>query len=102
MHVVGGGDEDDIDGQAGDDFIAAGLGDDIVHGERGVPATVEFVDIAADLDDPAVPEGEVVPGDFKPAHFSVYDKDWNPKPAMAVVDDNWDSWMEMIRRAAGV
>jgi hypothetical protein len=62
----------------------------------------EFVDIAADRDDPAVPEGEVVPGDFKPAHFSVYDKDWNPKPPMAVVEDNWDYWMEMINRAAGV
>jgi len=62
----------------------------------------EFVDIAADLDDPAVPEGEVVPGDFKPAHFSVYDKDWNPKPAMAVVDDNWDYWMDMVNRAITV
>ena len=62
----------------------------------------EFVDIAADTDDPSVPEGEVVPGDFKPAHFSVYDKDWNPKPAMAVVDDNWDDWMEMINSTVGV
>jgi hypothetical protein len=62
----------------------------------------EFVDIAADLDDPAVPEGKVVPGDFKPAHFSVYDKDWNPKPPMAVVEDNWEYWMAMINRAASV
>ncbi len=62
----------------------------------------EFVDVAADLDDPAVPEGEVVPGDFKPAHFSVYDKDWNPKPSMAVVEDNWDYWMDMIRSATGL
>ena len=62
----------------------------------------EFVDIAADLDDPSVPEGEVVPGDFKPAHFSVYDKDWNPKPAMAVVDDNWGDWMARIRQATGL
>jgi len=61
----------------------------------------EFVDVAADLDDPSVPEGEVVPGNFKPAHFSVYDKDWNPKPPMAVVEDNWDYWMEMIRYAVG-
>lgn len=60
----------------------------------------EFVDIAADADGPDVPDGTVQPGDFKPAHFSVYDKDWNPKPAMAVVDDNWDSWMEIIQRAA--
>ena len=29
----------------------------------------EFVDVAADPDDPSVPEGEVVPGHFKPAHF---------------------------------
>jgi len=59
----------------------------------------EFVDIVADRDDPAVTVGEVVPGDFKPAHFSVYDKDWNPKPPMAVVDDNWDLWMKKIRLA---
>ena len=62
----------------------------------------EFVDIAADLDDPAVRAGEVVPGDFKPAHFSVYDKDWNPKPAMAVVDNNWDYWMDMVNRAVEI
>lgn len=62
----------------------------------------EFVDIAADLDDPSVPEGRVMPGDFKPAHFSVYDKDWNPKPPMAVVEDNWAYWMDMIRRATGL
>ncbi|MBM4152733.1 MAG: hypothetical protein FJ220_04320 [Kiritimatiellaceae bacterium] len=60
----------------------------------------EFVDITADLDDPSVPDGVVVPGDFKPAHFSVYDKNWNPKPAMAVVDNQWDSWMEIIRTAS--
>ncbi len=61
----------------------------------------EFVDIAADPDGPDVPEGIVRPGDFKPAHFSVYDKDWKPKPPMAVVDDHWDKWMEMIRCATG-
>ena len=61
----------------------------------------EFVDVAADTDDPAVPAGEVLPGDFKPAHFSVYDRDWNPKPAMAVVENHWDDWMAMIRKAAG-
>ncbi len=62
----------------------------------------EFVDVAADLDDPSIPDGKVVPGDFKPAHFSVYDKDWNPKPSMAVVEDNWEYWMNMIRRATDV
>lgn len=62
----------------------------------------EFVDVAADPDGPDVPEGEVQPGFFKPAHFSVYDKDWNPKPSMAVVDDQWDRWMSEINTASGV
>lgn len=59
----------------------------------------EFVDIAPDRDDPALPPNHVVKGDFKPAHFAVYDDNWNPKPPMAVVDDNWDRWMEKIRLA---
>lgn len=62
----------------------------------------EFVDVAADPDGPDVPEGEVLPGMFKPAHFSVYDKDWNPKPSMAVVEDQWDRWLNEIHAAAGV
>jgi hypothetical protein len=62
----------------------------------------EFVDVAADPDGPDVPEGEVLPGFFKPAHFAVYDKDWNPKPSMAVVDKQWDRWMEEIHSAAGI
>lgn len=56
----------------------------------------EFVDIAADSDSPEIPEGAVQPGFFKPAHFSVYDKDWNPKPAMAIVDEQWERWMREI------
>jgi len=62
----------------------------------------EFVDVAADRDDSSVPEGQVVPGNFKPAHFALYDKDWKPKPAMAVVDERWDYWMDMIRRETGL
>jgi hypothetical protein len=62
----------------------------------------EFVDIAADPDGPDIAEGSVRLGDFKPAHFSVYDRDWNPKPAMSMVDDNWDYWMTMINQAVGV
>jgi hypothetical protein len=62
----------------------------------------EFVDVAADPDGPDVPEGEVLPGYFKPAHFAVYDKVWNPKPSMAVVDEQWGRWMEKIRRASGL
>ena len=61
----------------------------------------EFVDIVADRDDPKVPEGTVRPGAFKPIHFSVYGPDWKPKPSMAVVDDNWDSWMAEIYSKAG-
>jgi hypothetical protein len=56
----------------------------------------EFVDILADHDDPAAPVGTVIPGAFKPIHFSVYGPDWKPKACMAVVDDNWDAWMKEV------
>jgi hypothetical protein len=62
----------------------------------------EFVDVAADPDGPEVPDGEVLPGFFKPAHFSVYDKDWNPKPSMAMVDDHWERWMDEVQKASGI
>lgn len=29
--------------------------------------------------------------------FSVYNEDWTPKREIAVVDKNWDSWLEQIR-----
>ncbi|MEM9445618.1 MAG: hypothetical protein AAGA18_09730 [Verrucomicrobiota bacterium] len=57
----------------------------------------EFVDVCADLDSPDVKEGVVEPGNFKPAHFTVYDKDWNPIPTMAVVENNWDKWLERVK-----
>jgi hypothetical protein len=60
----------------------------------------EFVDILADRDDPAVRPGSVIPGSFKPAHFSVYGPSWEPKPTMAVVDERWDQWMDEIAEAA--
>ena len=60
----------------------------------------EFVDILADRDDPAIRPGAVIPGSFKPAHFSVYGPDWQPKPPMAVVDELWDQWMDEITAAA--
>jgi len=41
----------------------------------------------------------VIPGAFKPSHFSVYGPDWKPKPAMAVVDERWKEWMLEIARA---
>ncbi len=59
----------------------------------------EFVDILPDRDDPSIPAGTVIPGSFKPIHFSVYGPDWTPKPAMAVVEDRWDQWMEEIEAA---
>ena len=61
----------------------------------------EFVDILADRDDPALPVGAVLPGAFKPRHFSVYGPNWKPKPSMAVVDEHWESWMNEIRTKSG-
>jgi hypothetical protein len=58
----------------------------------------EFVDILPDRDDPSIPAGTVIPGSFKPIHFSVYGPDWKPKPAMAVVEDHWDKWMQEMGR----
>jgi len=43
-----------------------------------------------------------LPGDFKPQHFSVYDADWNPKPAMAAFEDNWAYWMEKVQQSPRV
>ncbi len=62
----------------------------------------EFVDIAADCDDPSTKPNQVIPGDFKPQHFSVYDADWNPKPPMAVVENNWESWMKKVMQSSPV
>lgn len=56
----------------------------------------EFVDIAADRDSPETKPNDVLPGDFKPQHFSVYDAEWKPKAPMAVVEDNWDYWMQLV------
>jgi hypothetical protein len=61
--------------------------------DNGTQFGWEFVDIAADRDDPSTKPNQVLPGDFKPQHFSVYDADWNPKPPMQVVENNWDRWM---------
>jgi hypothetical protein len=56
----------------------------------------EFVDICADTDSPATKPNDVLPGDFKPQHFSVYDENWDPKPPMQFVENNWQQWMELI------
>ena len=57
----------------------------------------EFVDILPDRDDPTIPPGTVVPGSFKPIHFSVYESNWKPKSAMAVIDDRWSEWLREIQ-----
>jgi hypothetical protein len=57
----------------------------------------EFVDIAPDKDDQELPPNAIRPGNFKPAHFSVYDAEWNPKPPMAVVENNWEQWQSLIQ-----
>ncbi|MEM9399814.1 MAG: hypothetical protein AAF984_06360 [Verrucomicrobiota bacterium] len=54
----------------------------------------EFVDIAADRDDPSTQPNDVLPGDFKPQHFSVYDENWEPKAPMKVVESRWKEWLE--------
>lgn len=54
----------------------------------------EFVDIAPDRDPVELAPNHVTPGNYKPAHFGVYDADWKPKPHMAVVEDRWDVWLE--------
>ena len=64
---------------------------------HSTPFGWEFVDILADREDPTLPPGTVLPNAFKPRHFSVYGPDWQAKPAMAVVDDHWESWMREIR-----
>jgi hypothetical protein len=64
--------------------------------ENGTHFGWEFVDVAPDNDDPSVPANAAFPGDFKPAHFGLYDKDWNAKPHMAKIEDHWDYWMQQI------
>ena len=62
----------------------------------------EFVDIAADRDSAVTKPNDVLPGDFKPQHFAVYDADWNPKPAMAAFEDNWAYWMQKVQESSTV
>ena len=54
----------------------------------------EFVDLAANRDSKETKPNDVLPGDFKPQHFAVYDADWNPNLAMRAVEDNWEHWMK--------
>jgi hypothetical protein len=60
----------------------------------------EFVDIGPDQDDPQTQPNEVLPGDFKPQHFCLYDANWEPKATMAVVESQWDRWMEIAKKEA--
>lgn len=60
----------------------------------------EFVDICADTDSPDTKPNDVLPGDFKPQHFSVYDANWDPKPAMKAVEENWEKWMKLATAAS--
>jgi hypothetical protein len=62
--------------------------------ENGTRFGWEFVDIAADRDDPSTRPNDILPGDFKPQHFSLYDAQWQPKPVMHLIESNWDFWME--------
>jgi hypothetical protein len=64
--------------------------------ENGTRFGWEFVDILPDRDDPQISAGTVIPGSFKPIHFSVYGPDWKPKPTMAIIDYQWDKWMNEI------
>lgn len=69
--------------------------------ENGTLLGWEFVDIAPDRDPADVAPNTVVPGNFKPAHFGVYGPNWEPKPHMAVVEDNWRMWQDLVREQAG-
>ncbi|NDV61582.1 hypothetical protein G0Q06_03885 [Puniceicoccales bacterium CK1056] len=62
----------------------------------------EFVDIAPDFDDPSTKPNDVLPGDFKPQHFSLYDSDWQAKPVMSIVDNNWSDWVALALEAQSV
>lgn len=55
----------------------------------------EFVDIGPDLDDPSTFPNQVLPGDFKPQHFRLYDQNWDPKPTMQIIESNWEHWMRL-------
>jgi len=37
-------------------------------------------------------------GNSTSSNFSLYHDDWSPKRVMSVVDDNWDYWMEQVKR----
>lgn len=57
----------------------------------------EFVDIAPDRDDPSTQPNQVLPGDFKPQHFALYDSAWQPKPTMALIESAWSDWMTLAK-----
>ena len=59
----------------------------------------EFVDICADTDSPDTKPNDVLPGDFKPQHKSVYDAKWDPKPAKKTVEERWEEWMKLATAA---
>ncbi|MEM0964856.1 MAG: hypothetical protein AAGJ81_01730 [Verrucomicrobiota bacterium] len=67
--------------------------------ENGSHFGWEFVDIAADRDSPSTKPNDVLPGDFKPQHFAVYDENWEPKAPMKVVDEEWEVWMQMVQQS---
>lgn len=33
-------------------------------------------------------------------YFALYNDDWSPKPLMAVVEENWDKWLALVREYA--
>ncbi len=37
-------------------------------------------------------------GNSTSSNFSLYNDDWTPKRVMSVVDDNWDYWMEQVKK----
>jgi hypothetical protein len=86
----------------GCDYEAGEIRDLLRHTlERGTCFGWEFVDIAADTDSEDTVPNQILPGDFKPQHFGVYDADWHPKPPMQVVEEHWDEWMRMMAEKSG-
>lgn len=70
--------------------------------ENGTRFGWEFVDIAPDRDDPLTKPNDILPSDFKPQHFSLYDASWQPKPVMQLIESNWKNWQKIATKEQNI